>query len=67
MFSPKKMIQLFVITTCLLIVGVSSTQAAEENKSQGAYPSWGQGTFPGWGQGTPGMGGYGGYGGEDEQ
>ena len=61
MFSPKKLIQLIVITICLFVGGVASTQAIAEDKSQGAYP-WAQGTFP-WGQGAfPSMGGYGGMG-----
>ena len=39
MFSPKKLIQLFVIITCLFIVGVVSIQAEEDKKSQAAaYP-----------------------------
>ena len=37
MISPQKLIQLFVITICLFIVGVASIQA-EEMKSQPAYP-----------------------------
>jgi hypothetical protein len=54
MFSPKKLIQIFVITTCLFVVGVTSSPAKAADQGQAAYPNW-------WGQSTfPGMGGYGG-------
>ena len=38
MFTPQKLIQLFVIIACLFAVGVASIQAEEQKKSQPAYP-----------------------------
>lgn len=58
MFSLQKLIQLFVITSCLCIVGVTNTQAESKSNNQNAYPNWGQGAYPGMGGYGGNMGGY---------
>ena len=49
MFISRKLIRIFVITSCLCLVGVTTTQAESGTKNQNVYPNWGQTTYPGMG------------------
>ncbi len=52
MLSLQKLIRLFVITSCLFIGGITSTQA-ENTNNQGTFPFWGQNQYHGMGGAHP--------------
>ena len=49
MFLFRKLIRIFVIVSCLCLIGVTTTQAESGTNNQNVYPNWGQTAYPGMG------------------